>query len=646
MKMTLKKVVATNFKGFDNFEVTFKDGKNIICGQNGLGKTSLLTAIIWAFCDKDYDLNSNPNIRPDDAKDEAIPTVFIEGEVDGKPFTVKKSQKFKRSKPDAEGITKTSTTNAYELNSVELSARDFEKRLSEDYGVDFEKFLQLCHPNVFVSGMKDKKSRDDMRATLFAMADGVSDLDIAKSDEKLSDVAGLLENYRYDEIESMSKASIRKIGEVYGKSGEIIDAEIRGLETAKSDVPMDELENKKKGIENQIDSLDKQIAKGKVDISDLETELNKVNLDISRCTATADEALREKRSSLKDSLSDAERELKNKKFEKSTYSDRIINANNDIRNREEKLERMKEDYLEVKSHKMSANATKCPACGREFDKDRIDEITKHFTEERTNKLIQIDKIASETAESIDNLNKDIDAWNEKISIIEKEIDTIEQLVEGIKKEIDNIPDTPDYEDSDKYKELITRKDKIEVEMAEKMANSTDTSKDEALRDSLKEQLQEIIEQIGKIKNNSTIDEKIEALRQKRIDLEQQKADAEKILYQLSILSMRKNEMLEEQVNKHFEIVKWRLFDVQKNGATLDACIPFIDGFRFGQSTNTGRELLAKIDIIRGLQTFYDMHLPVFIDGAECISENTENRIEMDCQAFFLKVTEDDELQFM
>lgn len=645
MKMTLKKVVATNFKGFDNFEATFKDGKNIICGQNGLGKTSLLTAIIWAFCDKDYDLNSNPNVRPDDAKDEAIPTVIIEGEVDGKPFKVQKSQKFKRSKPDAEGITKTSTTNAYELNSVELSARDFEKRLSEDYGVDFEKFLQLCHPNVFVSGMKDKKSRDDMRATLFAMADGVSDLDIAKSDEKLSDVAGLLENYRYDEIESMSKASIRKIGEVYGKSGEIIDAEIRGLETAKSDVPVDELENRKKGIENQIAELDEKISSGKVNVGDLQEGLNKVNKDIADCKATADDLLRERRSKLKDSLADIQRKLKDKQFERSQYKDRIIEEKRLINDRNARIDTLRKEYKEVKEKKISPNATVCPSCGREFEPDKIAEITEHFAKDRADNLTHIDYAATKINDQIKESEKNIEEWQKKVEMIEKAIEPFEPMIHDIEKEISELPDVPNYTVSDRYNELMGRKDGIEVAMAEKMANSTDTLEDEALRDNLKEQLQEIVEQIGKVKNNSTIDEKIEALRQKRIDLEQQKADAEKILYQLSILSMRKNEMLEEQVNKHFEIVKWRLFDVQKNGATLDACIPYIDGFRFGQSTNTGRELLAKIDIIRGLQTFYDMHLPVFIDGAECLSENTENRIEMDCQAIFLKVSEDEQLRF-
>lgn len=65
---------------------------------------------------------------------------------------------------------------------------------------------------------------------------------------------------------------------------------------------------------------------------------------------------------------------------------------------------------------------------------------------------------------------------------------------------------------------------------------------------------------------------------------------------------------------------------------------------FWKSTNTGREVLAKLDIIKGLQRFYGQSYPVFLDGAECLSDETIKRIEMNCQLILLKVTEDKELK--
>jgi chromosome segregation ATPase len=472
---------------------------------------------------------------------------------------------------------------------------------------------------------------------LMGFVSDISDVDLAKEIDGFDDILSDLEYANNTDEIAKKYAKAKK--ELSEKAKEI-PVRIDEIEKSRVYIDKDALENKKKGIENQIDSLDKQIAKGKVDISDLETELNKVNLDISRCTATADEALREKRSSLKDSLSDAERELKNKKFEKSTYSDRIINANNDIHNREEKLERMKADYLEVKSHKMSANATKCPACGREFDKDRIDEITKHFTEERTNKLIQIDKIASETAESIDNLNRDIDAWNEKISIIEKEIDTIEQLVEGIKKEIDNIPDVPDYEDSDKYKELISQKDKIEVEMAERLTNTDDISELEIKRKELKEQLSNIDEELAKESMNQDIDNRVENLESEMRTVQQKIADAERMEYQLNNFIKAKMESVSKTINDQFEICNFKLFETQINGGIKECCEMTVNGVPYS-SLNSGHKIIGGVDIVKSLQRLLGAKLPIWIDNAETVNEY--NMPDIDCQMVLLKVTDDKEL---
>ena len=45
MGVTIKKVVLHNFKKFKDFSADFRDGKNIIVGENESGKSTLLTAI-------------------------------------------------------------------------------------------------------------------------------------------------------------------------------------------------------------------------------------------------------------------------------------------------------------------------------------------------------------------------------------------------------------------------------------------------------------------------------------------------------------------------------------------------------------------------------------------------------------------------
>ena len=159
---------------------------------------------------------------------------------------------------------------------------------------------------------------------------------------------------------------------------------------------------------------------------------------------------------------------------------------------------------------------------------------------------------------------------------------------------------------------------------------------------LRSELSEVESKIAKASNNIDIDEQISALQEKQLEYEQAKADSEKILYQLDLLSKRKNELLVEEINNQFGIVKWSLFEFQKNGGYKEVCVPLVDGKRFGDSTNTGKEIIAKLDICNSLQKFFGMSVPVFLDNAESL--NTFNLPEMDCQLITMNVTEDLEMR--
>lgn len=141
-----------------------------------------------------------------------------------------------------------------------------------------------------------------------------------------------------------------------------------------------------------------------------------------------------------------------------------------------------------------------------------------------------------------------------------------------------------------------------------------------------------------------LDNLLVEMREIQRNYEQEKANAEKILYQLELVNRMKNDLLTSEINKNFDMVNWQMFDYQKNGEVKDCCIPLIDGKCFGESTNTGREVFAKLDIIKGLQRFYEQGFPIFLDGAECLSRDTKNRIDMDCQLIMLNVGKNKKLK--
>lgn len=50
--MLFGKLSLRNFGSFDQFDMTFKEGMNVICGDNGAGKTQLVGAVFAALIGK------------------------------------------------------------------------------------------------------------------------------------------------------------------------------------------------------------------------------------------------------------------------------------------------------------------------------------------------------------------------------------------------------------------------------------------------------------------------------------------------------------------------------------------------------------------------------------------------------------------
>ena len=662
MRMILKCLSAKNFKKFRNEVVfTFDENGNHIYGENGAGKSTIADIYFWIFANKDAELRDNPPIRSNDAEDADIVTATAEMEIDGKPVTFTKSQR-KKVTLGRRGETTVALTNSYEINSVEYSARDFEKKC-EEFGIDTVRFLQFTHPDMFISGMSDKKSRDAMRNTLFSMGSLYTDLKIAKMDDETTEVAELLENYTFEEVEKMQKASLRKITEAYGLHGEILDAEIRGMSESKSETDTTELENRKSEIENRIAELDETIASGSVDVSDYQAKLNKVNAEISNIEGAWQQETHKERMRLQDLLSQEEMKLRKVKSDKQNDEQTITRNNAEMKSLASELKKYQADMKQVKESQFDdskwefdENTTVCSLCGQRLPEEEIERLKSEFTKKKAlaeqvfkeKKDAEIDRIkklgteATQRYKSLENNNKML---TDEITAFDKQMASCEQDIQGIHDKINEIPSVFDGTDNTEYQELLAEKDKIEADMVKVTASKIDTTDAEVERDNLKTELQGVLADLGRVKANADIDKQIAEKRAKKAEYEQQRANCERVLYQLGLVSQKKNTMLEESVNQHFKLVKWQLFDVQKNGVVIDACIPYIDGFRFGTSTNTGREVLCKLDIIAGLQNYFDQHYPVFLDGAEALSENTSERIEIDTQLITLNVAECEELKF-
>ena len=644
MNVKLLSLELTDFKGVKNAKYEFGD-KTKISAENGSGKTTIADAFYWLFADKNYSLASNPNIRPNDGR-ECTPTVIAELEIDGKPVTVSKMQKCKVSKPDENGVSKVSLTNTYEVNSVPKSERDFKEYLS-DLGVDFDKFLQLSHPDVFVAGMNEKKAREQMRNTLFEMAGTISDLEIAKMSSETKEAAELFENYTKEEIEAMQNATLRKIKENYGKEGEILRAKIEGLELAKVDIDTAELELGKKAVAELIKSnKEKQddISKQYEEYQKLSDGILELQFEMNDLQRKANEENNKKRAEIEDRLSDKKFLVRQTEKTITDVGNAIELTNKSIDALKQNLSVARNDWKTANERVFDENSLICSYCGQEYPIEKKEQLRADFESHKAEELKRATDFGNKTKEMLDNKKKRLEELEKELPEHEQSLEMLNSAIAELEKQLSELPqsiDISDREDVKAIKEQIADKEK-----AMQSSNSADEirSKLKAELEELQEQYNEFERQIAKASNNVEIDEQILELRAKQGEYEQSKADCEKILYQLSLVSRKKNELLTEEINKHFKIVKWKLHDYQKNGSYIDVCIPFVDDRQFGTSTNKGREILAKLDIISGLQKFFGQSYPVFLDNAESLSKQTTNRIDMDCQLVMMSVSEDKEFR--
>lgn len=679
MRMILKSLHMENFKGVK--DKTYEFGKTTrVSGMNRRGKTTIGAAWYWLTSDKNYELVSNPNIRPDNIED-CIPTVTADVDVDGKEITLSKMQKRKVGKPDKNGVSKVTITNTYEINSVPKTERDFKAYL-EELGFEFDKFLICSHPNVFTKDLSLKKKQDEMRKYLFTMASEKTDLEIAQMDKETADVAKLLESYKFEEIEAMNNASKKKAVEQL----DAIPNQIIGLEKAKVDVDVAEQELAKADLTRRIAECDKKIAGADHSLDELRDKEMRLQLDISGITQTMNRELSNRRYEIDADLCGCEDELKHLEQTISLKENQIVGNEKAITDADAERKKIGEKYnaeyakafdeapylFDESKWVFDENSTVCSLCGQKLPEDKIEQLKADFESQKekakadaeeklkakrfkfdTDKKVELNRlntIGTEKKELITELTKKNADLNTEIDALKKQEQDAIAKKEELSNQLSEIPSEADYTQNEDYVKLKAERDKVladieklESDGADKIVTDLKVEKAD-----LQSQLDEVNKIIAQAENNVQIDDKIADMQHKQNEYGQAKADAERILYQLKEVSKRKNKLLVEEINQHFGIVRWKLFDFQKNGEYKEVCIPTVldeeTGIYkvFGDTTNTGREIEAKIDICNSFQKFFNMYVPIFLDGAESI--NDEYVPVVDTQLILLTVSEDKQLK--
>lgn len=633
MNIAIKKMHLENFKGIKEKDIDFTN-RTIIQGKNASGKSTIASAYMWLMADKDINLASNPPVKPIGVV-ECTTVVSIVLDVDNKEQTLTKSQIIK-TKTNEDGTVKSSTKNGYEINSVPKTERDFKSHLA-DLGLPSLDIMLMCsHTEVFTN-MKQA----DMRKVLFEMASSVTDKKIAESLGNIPDVAALLDNYTIEEITAMNKATIKKCNEKVS----IIPGQIQGLELAKTeDTDTSELELLKNNLANQVQENNAEIQRIR-DRKDkyicLCSEGLRIEFDINSEIQQANANANNGRNELESKALKVQNEIVSAKNTIASCKRNQEQTEKAIGNKTKDFGDLKKQYESVKAKTFDTSNNICPCCGQTYPEEKVAELVKNFEDSKKAELKSINLKAKSTQNEVKEFEEYLSTINAELANSEKKLAELTNELSDLDKQIENFVPT-EVVKSEKQKELENRLEQINAEKAN-MPTDSDAQIEELTNKNreLTSQANDIIRKIGESSNNVRIDEQIIELQDARLAYEQKKANAEKVLYQLDLLSKAKNEQLANTINSNFDLVDFKFFDYYKNGDYKEVCVPTIDGKDLGIATNNALEVAAKVDVCRGLQKHYGCQLPIWIDNFEAIDTANADKFNFDNQIIGLKVTDSD-----
>ena len=615
MKIKLLSMHLKNFMCYEEQEFNFHD-KTVISGANGKGKSSIASAYTWCFLDCDYEMRSNPVVRrevngsPVDGDVE----VTLVLDMDGREITVRKVQKRTYSKYGSSY----KDDNKYFINDVPKTKTAFNEYL--EIGNAFKMSSNI---NAFLN-----QKSDEVRKFLFQTVKDIPDASVADKYPDLAEMGVLLEKYSVEELSAMNKKRVAEIK----KELPILDGQIKEKKAdikAKSDMNVSDLEVQKNCLKQKIqENADKQLESEKLykNYNELTDGVLELKMELSGLEKKANEALVEERAKL---LSASALKISDRgelQIGINAIETQISAAVAAIDRLKGKLEGIRIEWKEENERKLDETSLVCPYCKQLYPEEKKVELFANFEKEKADLLASITADGNNTKDQLEKKTKDLEQLRLDLEERKAERDAVTLEAKELEDKFSKLPEKIDISDTAEYQEItkqIAEKEKL-------LKSMEDTSE---YRKALKEEEQELREELSGCEskilmaNTEAEEKRLEGLKEKRTDMVQQQADAEKVLYLLTELENAKNEEFSNQINQKFKLVQWQLYETAKNGNYKSTCIPMVDGKSILTTiSNKGNRILGRADICQSVQEIAGISVPIWVDDCESLDSENQKKV--------------------
>ncbi|WP_295367573.1 AAA family ATPase [uncultured Prevotella sp.] len=645
-KILIDKICLRYFKGVENKEIVLGDNINVIKGRNGIGKSTIADAISWVLFGTNQAGATKFGIKTKDKDGREIEDVAHSVEIS---LSVQDEQEGMMCYVLTRSLTETrkddgSVTNnyTYKVDGEVETAGDFKKVVD---AICPEEVFRLCSSPYSFTQM----DWSEQRKRLNEMFGVPSVEDVTGGDKKYDAIKELLEK---DDVDKILKHLNYKRKEVQKNLDEV---PVR-LEALKNVLPKAEdwaaveklILEKRKEITETRKNLN-TIDNGGADFIRKYQNISTLNLDHKRKRIMEESAQRrlgeiikanaEAKTACKKAVAEAEQTVEDLQVKIKSLDESIERCNARLNELETAKADGKEKWKLIKARTWEWNEDDafCPTCKQALPEDQVQKIMeeskKAFLNNQASDLKKLGDDAARIKEEVKKCEENTEYFKTEQKTTQAQLGEAETALEEArkaqeeqaKKEEEKVSVETLLAEKPEYKQVCDRIKKIEAEQ-EKPADEGMSEEDKKLKADVEKKLKDLESEREVLASRLAVKaqwEKVNAqivgLQEERTQWKEQIDSLDEKIKAASDFQKRSCEVLEENVNRRFKLVRWKMFRRQLDGTDKPWCECSVDGVPYSD-LNTAAKINAGLDITNTLKRHYGVDVPCVIDNAETVQE--------------------------
>lgn len=600
--MKLMTLSIRNFKGISSYTLDLGGSSASVYGNNAAGKTSLYDAFLWLLFGKDSSGRADFSIKPIGMDMQGV-DVQVEGTMlpdDGPAIALKRvySEVWTRKRGDVAPVF-TGHTTTYYVDGMPVNLGTY--KAAVESLVPENVFRVLTNPLYFCTGMKWQ----ERRKMLFDAFGGIEDADIAATDERFMSLLALCGRYTVDEYREAQKKLLRQANKELSLLPARIDEASRLIIEQDDPTPYDE---EYMGNLKRIEALNAAMEKS--DIGDLVRREGELTLEISSVRNAEQMRINSEYNRAMDEYRKAESEVR-RQMDAAGMKEIEIERNGKMAEEARithEMEILRSKYSQAASSQMDSS---CPTCGRPYgpeDAEAFETAKQKYLDEINEKGIA--------------LRADRDRVSGEISMLTVKYNAARSLVEQYRATVASMkpPTVPDFSE-DALALIAKLKEELrEVQNQQIIASSPALEKNRQITDeiaAIRQRNKELIDLGRRCKTSQDARKRCEELMEQQQLVADEAGSYEEMIALCEEWSRVRASMVEASINRHFDLVTWRLYKEQINGGIEECCDALMNGVPYND-INGASKINSGLDIIGAFANVTGVSAPVFVDNAESV----------------------------